>query len=410
MDQQTRPSGGEFRHAWTVILAAAIGVGLGTTGLPIYTIGQFMLPLQTAFGWSRSEIASGLLCLTVVGVVMAPLVGVMAERFGVRVVAITAMVGLAIGYASLALNRGSIALYDAGWALLAFLGAGTSPIVWTRAVASWFDRRRGLALGLTLCGTGVVAMIAPGIVGSVIAAHGWQAGFLLLAAAQIVIGLPVVFFLFRARDTGSLATQQIPTGGVLLAQAVRGRRFWQMAAAFFLIAIVVGGMIVHLPAMLADLGLPRTAAERALGFLGVALIVGRLSIGALMDRFPARVVAPVFILLPVFSCLLLLRGGGTVPAVILSGLSAGAEVDLLAYLVSRYFGIMHYARIYGWMLAAFSGGVGLGPVFAGWVHDRTGGYAGALGAFVVLMLAAAMLIGTLGRVDIAATRPGSSAG
>lgn len=400
MDQSNIAAQGEFRRAWTVILAAGIGVGLGTTGLPIYTTGQFILPLQAAFGWSRSEISGGLLSLTIVGVVMAPLVGVLAERLGVRVVAMTAMVGLAVGYCGLTLHGGSIVLYDAGWALLAVLGAGTSPIVWTRAVASWFDRQRGLALGLTLCGTGVVAMVGPGIIGAIIAAHGWQAGFLALAAAQIVIGLPVVFFLFRARETAARSARAEPDG-VVLVQAVRGRRFWQMAAAFFLIAIVVGGMIVHLPAMLADRGLPMAASSRALGLLGVALIAGRLSIGALMDRFPARVVAPVFILLPVLSCLFLLRGIGTVPAVILSGLSAGGEVDLLAYLVSRYFGMLNYARIYGWMLSAFSAGVGLGPVFAGWVHDRSGGYAGALDVFMVLMIVAATLIATLGRAEVA---------
>jgi MFS family permease len=88
----------EFRRGWSVILAAAVGVGLGVTGLPIYTTGQFILPLQTAFGWNRAEISSGLLCLTVVGVVMAPIIGLLTERFGVRRVAITAMLGLAVGY------------------------------------------------------------------------------------------------------------------------------------------------------------------------------------------------------------------------------------------------------------------------------------------------------------------------
>jgi MFS family permease len=395
MAQRSISGAGEFRRAWTVILAAAVGVGLGTTGLPIYTTGQFILPLQAAFGWSRSAISGGLLCLTIVGVIMAPVIGILTERHGVRRVAMTGMIGLAAGYTSLTLNRGSIAFYDAGWAALALLGAGTSPIVWTRAVASWFDRQRGLALGLTLCGTGVVAMFAPGVIGTIIARFGWQAGFGALGAAQIIIGLPVVFFLFRARDQDAAIKAQ--PAGTRPTEATGRRDFWQLIIAFLLIAIVVGGMIVHLPAMLADRHVPLAQAGKALGLMGVAIIAGRLSIGALMDRFPARVVAPVFILLPVISCLCLLRGTAIIPAVLLSGLSAGAEVDLLAYLVSRYFGMRHYARIYGWMLSAFSAGVGLGPVFAGWVHDRTGGYAGALYVFVILMAVAATLVASLSR-------------
>ncbi|HYZ22870.1 MAG TPA: MFS transporter [Rhodopila sp.] len=265
--------GREFRKGWTVILAAAVGVGLGTTGLPIYTTGQFILPLQQAFGWSRSAVSGGLLCLTVAGVVMAPIVGGLTEKFGVRRVGMAGMLGMAAGYAGLTLNGGSIWLYDAGWVVLSVLGAGTSPIVWTRAVASWFDRQRGLALGLTLCGTGMVAIVAPGLVGAIIAEHGWQAGFLTLAGAQIVVGLPVVYLLFRAREAGAAAVT-VELEGVTLQAAVRGRAFWQAAAAFFLIAIVVGGLIVHLPAMLADRGISRMEAGGALGFLGVSLSPG----------------------------------------------------------------------------------------------------------------------------------------
>jgi MFS family permease len=397
------PKRAEFARGWTVILAAAVGVGLGTTGLPIYTTGQFIGPLQDAFGWTRAAAAGGLTVLTIVGVLTAPVIGALVERLGVRPVALTALVGLALGYAGLTLNGGSLGAYYLGWAVLAVLGAGTCPIVWTRAVASWFVASRGLALGVTLCGTGVVAMIGPGVVGGIIAAHGWKAGFYALAAAQLVIALPLVFLLFRSRDTATPDDAETAadgagrTGGATLRQAAASGQFWRLLAAFFLIAVVVGGLVVNLPPMLVDRGIALARAARALGLLGVSILVGRLTIGLLVDRLPARLVAPVYVLLPALSCLLLARGRVPVIAILMMGLSAGAEVDLLAYLASLYFGVRHYARIYAWNLSVFGIGVGIGPVLGAWVHDRTGHYLLALYAFAAMAAAAAALIASLGR-------------
>jgi MFS family permease len=390
----------EFACAWRVIVAAAVGVGLGTTGLPIYTTGQFILPLRSAFGWSRSATEGALICLTVGGIMMSPVIGTLTDRFGVRRVALASQLGLCLGYLGLTLNGGSLLAYYVGWAVLSVLGAGTSPIVWTTAVASWFEHNRGLALGLTLCGTGIVAIIGPGITGGLIAAYGWRAGFIALAAAQLLIGWPLTAALLKTRD------QPVPTlaapvsaEGATVHEATRSSRFWRMLAAFALIAITVGGLIVNLPAILADHGLAPAQAGRALGLLGFALIAGRLTIGWLLDRVPARFVAPAYILLPAVSCLLLAQGGaqGGAPllGILLIGLATGAEVDLLPYLVSRVFGMRHYSKLYGWLLGAFGAGVGIGPAFAGWIRDQTGTYNPALAAFAFMTAVAASLIATL---------------
>jgi MFS family permease len=394
----------EFARAWPVIVAASVGVGLGTTGLPIYTSGQFILPLQSAFGWSRSATEGALICLTVGGILMAPLIGALADRLGVRRVALASQLGLCLGYLGLTLNGGSLVAYYIGWAVLSILGAGTSPIVWTKAVASWFEQNRGLALGLTLCGTGIVAIIGPAIIEALITAYGWRAGFIAMAAAQLLIGWPLTATLLKTRDQAAPATAPAPLEGDTVAAAVRSTRFWRMLAAFVLIAITVGGLIVNLPALLADRGVAPSQAARALGLLGFAIIAGRLTIGWLLDRFPARLVAPAYIVLPAASCLLLARGGAALPAILLIGLATGAEVDLLAYLVSRLFGMLHYGRLYGWVLAAFGAGVGIGPAFAGWIRDHTGTYDPALNVFALMAAAAALLIATLGYPKPTATR------
>ena len=389
----------EWRSAWTVVLAAAVGVGLGITGLPIYTTGLFIRPLEQAFAWPRATITGGLLFLKVGVTLMAPLVGLLVDRFPVRPVAALAMVGFALGYLGLTIHGGSVPLWYAGWAVLAVLGAATSPIVWTRAVASWFTVSRGLALGTTLCGTGVVAAIGPAVVGGIIADYGWRAGFYALAAAQVVVGLPLVLLFLRARGEGRVgdpARAALP--GMTVGEAFRTGVFWRLLAAFFLISVVVGGFIVNLPAILGDSGLSSTQAARALGLMGIAIIIGRLTVGALIDRFAVRVIAPLYILLPAASCLLLARGDAAPVAIVLVGLAAGAEVDLLAYLIGHLFGMRQYARIYGWGLAAFSAGAGVGPGFAGWVHDVSGSYVDALYAFAAMIAVASALLTTLRRV------------
>jgi MFS family permease len=402
--------GSEFGRAWTVVLSAAVGVGLGITGLPIYTTGQFILPLGAAFGWSRSATSGGLIFLTIGSVVMAPIIGTLIDRFGVRRIAVTAQLGLCLGYFGLTLNGGSLIGYYVGWGILAVLGAGTSPIVWTTAVASWFERSRGLALGITLCGTGIIAVIGPGIVGGIIAGHGWKAGFYVLAASQIVIGWPLVFTLLKTREqAASCLTGPVVLPGATAAEAMISSRFWRLVIAFVLISIVIGGIIVSLPAMLADRGVALEQASLALGLLGVAIIAGRLTIGWLVDRLPARMVAPIYIVMPALSCVLLTHGSVPTLAILLIGLSSGAEVDLLAYLVSRYFGMRNYAKIYGWILSAFSAGVGVGPIFAGWIRDQTGAYAAALNTFAMMVLAAAVLIGGLGRPACWSDTPGHGA-
>jgi MFS family permease len=396
---QSAPQGSEFAKGWTVVLAAAVGVGLGITGVPIYTIGLFVRPLTAGFGWSRAIVAGGITVLTVCSVLMAPLIGVLVETFGGRRVAIVSMIGLAIGFWGLSLNNGSIEAYYIGWAALAILGAGTSPVVWTAAVTSRFERNRGLALGIALCGTGIVAVFAPEAIGHIIASHGWRSAFQALAAAQVLIGLPVVLLFFHPRERTERAVEAptIPRSGVTLRRAAASSQFWRLILAFFLTAMVVGGLIVNLPSMLADRGIALPQASSALGLLGAAVIAGRLTVGWLVDRVAAQYVAATYILMPTLACLLLSQHGAPAPAVLLIGLSIGAEVDLLAFLISRYFGLLHYARIYGCILSAFSAGVGIGPPLAARVYDASGGYTAALYGFAALAATAAMLVASLGR-------------
>jgi len=382
----------EFAKSWPTLLAATIGVGLGTTGMMFYAFGQFVGPLSAAQHWTRGAVSGGMLSYSFGTVLIYPFIGRAVDRFGGRAVALLAQLGLAIGFLLISAVPRNIFVFYAAFFAMSLLGAGTSPIVWTRAVARHFVRRRGLALGIMLSGTGLAAVLAPLVVGNAIAAFGWRGAFHTLAAIEIVIGLPATYALLQ---DGHGSTAAAALSGDTLRQALHRSDFWRVVAAILLIATGLAGLIVHLPVLLQDRGYSHAHTAFMLGFFGYAVIAGRLLLGFLVDRFSAAIVGAVFVSAAALACLLLAFGGAVFPAILLVGACAGAEVDLLAFLVSRLFGLLHYAQIYGWAMSAFVLGAGLGPVIAGTIHDVAGTYAPALYLFAVASVGAGMLVFSL---------------
>jgi hypothetical protein len=215
-----------------------------------------------------------------------------------------------------------------------------------------------------------------------------------------VIAVPMVLLLLRERPSSQ--AHATASQGSTLREAIARRRFWQCGAGFVLIGGPLAAVIVHLAPMLTDGGMTPAHAARLTGLLGVAIIAGRVCLGAASDRFHAPYVGFAFLLLPVGGCLLLAHGIA-VPGIISLGLAAGAEVDLLAYLCARYWGLKAYGQIYGWQLAAFSLAAGLAPIAMGVAQDRLGSYGPGLYVCAAAILAGALLIASLGRFeDVAA--------
>lgn len=387
----------ELGRGWKILLVCMIGVGFGATGLPFYTMGLFMKPLSAEFGWSAATVAGAAMCLQAGLIVTAPFVGKVVDRFGARRVALLSLAGLAAGFVALTQMRGTVTALYASWLVLALVACGTTPVVWTRTVNAWFERSRGLALGLTLAGTGVAAILGPILIGGVIAAHGWRAGYWTMAAAVLLGALPLVALLLREAPIQAVST--VTTATRNLGAALRTRQFWQCAAGFLLAGGAIAALIVHLVPSMVDGGLAPARAAALAGLLGVSIIVGRLALGFLADRFHAPYVGFAFLLLPVLGVYLLIQGQ-PVLAILAIGLAAGAEVDLLAYLTARYFGLAAYGEIYGWQLSAFSLGAGLGPLLLGAARDHWGAYAPGLTICAGLIVVGAALIAALGRFPI----------
>ncbi|PEQ11348.1 MFS transporter [Novosphingobium sp. PC22D] len=380
----------EFAAGWPAVIAAAVAICVGMTGIGFYSLGLFVKPLQDEFGWSRAAV-SGAATFEQFGIFLsAPIVGKLADRFGVKPIAIASYVATPLAFVALSRAGPSIWSWYALWLLVSLAGCGTTPAIWARAIATRFDAGRGLALGLMLLGTGVAAILAPAILGPVIVAYGWRTAVLAMGAAVLVIGLPVSLAMARDEplaDEGRSA----PRGNFEVNRATL-----VLVAVAIALGAIVAGLIVHLVPLLVDRGLdPAEAAGMAAG-LGLAVVLSRVIVGFLFDRFHAPYVAAFFLASPAIACVVLLSGGPVFLAALLLGVAAGAEVDMLAYLTGRYAAMRNYGATYGLILGLFSFGAGCGPPAFGWSVDLTGNYQFVLVLSGLALTVVVVAIATLG--------------
>ena len=398
----------EFKTGWQVVLSSAVGIALGMSPLPFYTIGVFAGPFMQEFGWQINQVMFALAVFTIVAMLSSPLVGYLTDRLGVRKVVLTSIVLFSFTMMAFSLNNGSTTLYLFIWGVLAFTGAGTLPITFTRAVSNWFDEKRGLALGMALIGTGVAGALVKVYAGWLILEFGWRWAYVGVGALPLFIAFPVAWFLFRDIDDPKVAkraaivrqrrTDSVGGGvvyGLTLRQTIADWRFWLLAAVFVPLSFAIGGPIPNLETLLGAKGFDVQQAILLASFLGYAVLTGRLVGGYLLDHIWAPGLACVLLMLPAISMYLFQipepSYAQAVFAVVLLGVAAGIEYDLIAYLVSRYFGMRNYASIYGMLYAFFALGAGFGPAVYGWFYSTTGSYDQALYysmyAFVICSIA-----------------------
>lgn len=370
----------EFRRGARPLIGATVGAGCGLSSVSFYTHGVFVPSIAADTGWSRGDVQLGVTIMILMAVVSAPIVGLLIDRYSARTVALCSIPLYGVTLAAFSLVGDSLLAYYGAWIAMSLLAAGTLPLTWTRVVNAWFDKSRGLALGITLAGTGIAATFAPTYVNTLIDNVGWRDAYALLAATVTLIALPIVFGLFRdpphALDEKPAAQQN--QSGLTLPQALKSFRFWLLALGFLFVAAGIGGLITNTFPMLLDRGLTATEAAGYMGLIGICVIAGRLLVGALLDRFWAPLIAAIFLAAPCISALIL-TGQELTPllitiAVLIIGLAAGAELDLMAFLVSRYFGLAKYGTMYGALYVFFSIGAGLAPFAFGKFYDVFGSY------------------------------------
>jgi MFS family permease len=398
-------------YGWWVALTTALGLFLNTATIVVFSFGFFARALGQEFHGGRARISLAFTIHNLTSAICIPLAGRLVDRYGPRRVLLpfTALLGLIL-ISSWLLSTSIWQLYVFYFAL-GVVSGGAGALPYTDVVSHWFDRRRGLAISVMMLGMGLGAIAIPSVAQRLVAALGWRLAYTVFGFAIVLIPLPVVtaFLKDRPENMGLLpdgaGEAQISTPvaasdvGLTVNDAVRTSEFWTMVSVLFLVTASVHACFIHLPAILTDRGSSAQLAAFASSLFGIGLFMGRVGCGYLLDHFFApRVAALLFAAVAIGIAFLGLSHAiwSACIAAVLVGLGIGSEVDIIAYLTSRYFGLRSYGAIFGWIWAVFGVSGGLGAYLMGFGFDKTGSYVVPLIGFLCASVLATLLIVTLG--------------
>ncbi len=400
---------GEFQRGWGTVLASVVGLAFGVATLAIsYSIGVFIAPLNEEFGWTRQQVLIASPIVSVAVMALTPVVGWITDRYGVRRLIILSQLGFGLGFFVIGAFTYSLWVFYIAYFFLALLGAGTIAVTFAKLITHEFVKHRGLALGLAMTGSGFCGFIVPPYAAYVVEAFGWRAGFYALGLLPLLLALPLAIKFVndppRARPAATVAAAASVAsqagGDITALQALQGYRFWAMAMTFMLGSCTMTALITNFVPILADAGYPATQAATMAGSFGLAVIAGRVIVGVLIDRIWAPAVGFAFFV-PAALAIVVLGAGGlgttaTVATIVVAGFAAGAEVDLMGYLVARYFGLSHFGKIYAGLYVFFALGPGITTPFFGGARDAYGSYELPLYAAAAALGVASLLLISLG--------------
>ncbi len=407
-------------YGWWIV-GGSFAILFVTVGIGLYVPPVFLVPLQEHFGWSRAAIATGGAIAAIVSGIVSPLVGVWIDRYGSRKVMIVGALCMGGAFALFGIMRSL-------WQLYAFnvvAAIGITCVAWIpnqTLISNWFEKKRGLAMGVAMTGIGFGGLIMAPFAALLIARFGWRLAFVALSVLIFVVVVAVVLTIVRSRpgDMGllpdgavtSAASTASGAGGQIAAsielpQAVKTTAFWVLSIGNFLGVFASLSIVGHLVAFLRDMGFEGRTAAASLGLTVGVSVVGRVFFGVLADRSSKRAIASgAFALYAVAALLLLsIRSIGALPAfVVIFGLALGGVAVMIPLLVGECFGLLAFGKILGVIMISGTLGGATGPVLTGRIYDVTGSYNLAFMLHAAVFCAAALAFHFLPRPQAAAAR------
>lgn len=378
------PESIETAKRWPIVIASMVGMSAGPSQYAFGSLALFINPLTEEFGWNRAQISLASTFFTVALLFSLPVAGRLADTIGTKRLLVPSM--LVVGFSLAAIPI----LVSAPWHLWAIfgvigcLGAGANALPYMRTVSAWFDRRRGLAIGITLAGAGLGYTYVPPLLRLTTETYGWRMSYFVLAGLTCLVAVPLVLMFFREAPSELRMRMSAAAGGAVAGDisinrhaALQSWIFWNLFAVFGLLSFSLYGLMIHSVSMLVDRGMTTESAAYGASIIGVTIMISRVIIGYLCDRlFVPRIAAAAFALSTVGLLILALGASGASAyfALVLIGFSIGAEIDMMTFLTSRYFGIRHFGEIYGILFASLLIGTSLGPWLFGLSFDVTGSY------------------------------------
>ena len=379
-------------YGWWIVAVGFVSLLLAG-GIGYYTFGAFIIPISDDFGWSRAEISLAMTVASLVGLA-APLVGTWVDRYGARRVMAAGALITGGAFALLGYSTSLGHFYAFYFAMaLGQLGALNIPIA--RIVSSWFDEKRGLAIGITLSGFGIGGLTMLPLASYLISILGWRMAYHILGLLILIVLTPLSMLVIRERpvatglspdgktseemQTKTPLTEDFQAGATwTFSSALRTKPFWLITGALSLTFLGTGAIIVHLIPFLQDEGASHQMASTILAIAIGVSVFGRVTAGYLVDKVPIKYVLMLCFLLQIGGLALILLGPGSMAVVwvfvVVFGLGIGGMFALEPLLVSQYFGLISFGAIYGglWAFVTIAGATG--PFIAGYIFDVTGNY------------------------------------
>lgn len=392
----------EFRGRVPLILGASLGLIMAVNSTLVYSMGVFIAEIERQFGWHRSDIS---LCYTIfTGVLFlgSGLAGRVADRVSPAQLIGLSMLAYGAMLVVMPLVVHSVQSLWLAYALVSLLGLGATQVVLLKPVSGAFQRQRGMAIGLSLAGGGIGAVVIPLITAILVKQGGWAWGYRGLGLIVLAVA-PVVWLLLRSRSSAPAPSRAGAIHeGRTIGEARQSRQFWALLLISFLASVGASGVITHLVPLQRDLGVSAVAAASYVSLLGAAALGGRLATGAMLDLIDHPWIGMVFLVLGAAGAVLLSLGGSglVVIAVILLGLALGSEIDLISYYTGRFFGMREFGAIFGWNYAFVCLGSACGPLMLGLLRDAYGNYSAGLLIVAGVLGCAAILCPLLGRYHV----------
>jgi MFS family permease len=373
-------------------------------------------PLESEFGWSRTETSLAVTVNLLFYGLTAPFAAVLMEKYSVKKVALAAL-GLIASGTLLTVFMTDVWQLIVLWGVFVGLGTGGLALVFASIVANrWFVKRRGLVTGIFSAAYATGQLVFLPMIAHLVMSIGWQLGSLTVAAFAIFV-IPIFALFFRNRpsdlgasaygaetnaDTYSESPRSLAATFTVLFSAMRTKEFWVLAATFFVCGWTTNGLIgAHFIPAAHDHGMPATTAAGLLAVVGIFDFVGTILSGWLTDRFDSRVLLAIYYGLrglALFSVPFVL--GPTVEPpllffVVFYGLDWIATVPPTIELIRRYFGLERTGIIWGWVFASHMIGAAVAAIFAGVIRDLQGSYLIAWITAAILCLLATVSLAAL---------------
>ena len=392
---------------WIVFTTFAAGI-VSSGAIMVFATGVYLKPVGQELHFGRGVFSSALGLANILTAIALPMVGRLIDRYGMRVVMLPLIVLFALSTSALSLLTASVVLLMLLFAIQGFFAAVQGPAGFSKMISARFDEQRGLALGVALSGVGVGVILVPQYARILMQHYGWRTGYMGLALAIFILAFIPVALFFRepeemkkdrelTKGKGRADNPALP--GVTLSEAARTRKYWALTIAIFLLMTVTNGVLVHMVPMLTDRGISVKTAVTAMSIAGIMLIIGRLIAGYLLDKIFAIYIAIFFLLVPMLGVGILISGatgGWPTLAVVCVGLALGAEFDIMAYIVSRYWGIRSFGALYGLVLMFVNFANAAGMMLMGWCFQLKHSYVPMLWVFEVFLVVSIVLMSGMG--------------